>query len=448
MSIYRTQHGDSPAIIARKHGVSVGALLGANPHKSLAVVRGKQTWQSLGLGEPLNVPGSLGDVASDTAASLAAVDPCDQTYVGVVCSFQTLVGLTPDGKYGSGTAAKGTALGVRMPPPCSPRPAWWAPAGKSNCGQLAATPSAPGSSVGNAASAAYSALSADSNYCLDVGKGGTAVNTAIHNFKTAWNAQNPSNPVPVGTGKYEPVTASALSSALSGQSVPPGCGSPGSPNQPVTPAPALPAAPVPGPVAPFQPPPPAPAPFQPSGPVPAPVPGPMAPAAVQALTSVNPCDPSSAAAVCAAQDALGIGRDGKYGTDTSTAARRLVPSAPAGCSPRPAWWAPTGQSSCPGAAPQPGPAPGPSGGGGGVIPGGGGAGPAVVVPASSGSGGLSTGAIVAGAVGAVALVGIIAAASMSGKGGATGRRGAAGKRGAHGKATHRKPAHKGHKKKR
>jgi hypothetical protein len=71
--------------------------------------------------------------------------------------------------------------------------------------------------------------------------------------------------------------------------------------------------------------------------------------------------------------------------------------------------------------------------------------------------GISTGALIAGAIGALALVGVVAAASMSGKGeaGHAGRRGARGARGKaaprhHKKTTHRKP-HKragSHKKKR
>lgn len=76
-----------------------------------------------------------------------------------------------------------------------------------------------------------------------------------------------------------------------------------------------------------------------------------APTSVRALSSIDPCDLENAAFVCQAQSALGIHPDGKYGTDTATAARRLVPNVAAGCNPRPTWWAAAGQSSCPGVAP-------------------------------------------------------------------------------------------------
>jgi len=86
------------------------------------------------------------------------------------------------------------------------------------------------------------------------------------------------------------------------------------------------------------------------------------PAAAQALASIDPCNPANVALVCAAQLALGVTADGKYGPATAAALQKFVPSAPAGCSPRPAWWTPTGQSNCMGggALPLPLPAPLPS----------------------------------------------------------------------------------------
>jgi hypothetical protein len=56
MHAYEVQHGDSPAIIARKYGVSVGSLLAANPKKPAHAVAGTMTWKSLAIGETLNVP--------------------------------------------------------------------------------------------------------------------------------------------------------------------------------------------------------------------------------------------------------------------------------------------------------------------------------------------------------------------------------------------------------
>ena len=70
------------------------------------------------------------------------------------------------------------------------------------------------------------------------------------------------------------------------------------------------------------------------------------PAAVSQLLSFDPCDPQNVSLVCAAQRALGIAPDGKYGDGTAASARALLPHAPHACSPRPAWWRPTGESNC------------------------------------------------------------------------------------------------------
>ncbi len=68
-----------------------------------------------------------------------------------------------------------------------------------------------------------STLNGDPNYCASVAVDGTAVNSAVHNFKLAWNAAG-GTPVPVGTGNYEPSVSAALASVL-GPTVPtfPGC---------------------------------------------------------------------------------------------------------------------------------------------------------------------------------------------------------------------------------
>lgn len=90
-----------------------------------------------------------------------------------------------------------------------------------------------------------------------------------------------------------------------------------------------------------------------------PVPITPLPAAVQSLLAIDPCVPSSAAAVCAAQAAMGLPVDGKYGEGTSAAVRGLFSGAPAGCAPRPSWWAASGQTNCPGASKAPSPQPAP-----------------------------------------------------------------------------------------
>lgn len=64
------------------------------------------------------------------------------------------------------------------------------------------------------ARAAAAAIAADSSYCTSVAQPGSPVNSAVHAFKTAWNSQNPSSPVPVGTGTYEQATADALAQVL------------------------------------------------------------------------------------------------------------------------------------------------------------------------------------------------------------------------------------------
>ncbi len=85
----------------------------------------------------------VGDVVSDTMNALSQVDPCNQTYVGMVCSAQSVLGLNPDGKWGSQSYGAAKARGLSAPSPCSPRPSWWAPVGQSNCGSVSAPPPVP-----------------------------------------------------------------------------------------------------------------------------------------------------------------------------------------------------------------------------------------------------------------------------------------------------------------
>jgi hypothetical protein len=73
-----------------------------------------------------------------------------------------------------------------------------------------------------AAKAAAAAIGADPNFCAAVAQPGSSVNAAVHAFKTAWNAANPKNPVPVNTGKYEQATADVLRQLLG--TAPAACG--------------------------------------------------------------------------------------------------------------------------------------------------------------------------------------------------------------------------------
>ena len=97
--------------------------------------------------------------------------------------------------------------------------------------------------VVNDAQAVAAAIAADPNYCTTVGQNGSAVNVAVHNFKIDWNAAGLSPTVPVGTGKFESITATAVSTAL-GIAGPAGCG--GAPPAP-PPAPSPSPSPTPAP---------------------------------------------------------------------------------------------------------------------------------------------------------------------------------------------------------
>ena len=72
-----------------------------------------------------------------------------------------------------------------------------------------------------AAHAAASAINADSGYCTSVARTGSSVNSAVHAFKTAWNASQPKQ-VPINTGNYEIETANAIAAVIGGS--PPPCG--------------------------------------------------------------------------------------------------------------------------------------------------------------------------------------------------------------------------------
>jgi len=94
----------------------------------------------------------------------------------------------------------------------------------------------------SAAQAVTTAIAADPNYCSSVAQAGSAVNTAVHAFKSAWNgSQTP--PVPINTGNYEAATANAIMQVFG--SAPIACGGGGVPlPTPYRPTPASPSAPV------------------------------------------------------------------------------------------------------------------------------------------------------------------------------------------------------------
>ncbi len=426
--LYTVKEGDSPTKIARTYGVSMDALLRANPLKPTTFVAGTRTWVSILPRETINVPvaGMVGATVQDAINAIIALtqagSPCDAAFVSIVCDIQRALGVTVDGKYGSGTAAAAKAVYPAAPGACSPRPAWWAPVGQSNC--TTATAPVPAPTVAPTVTPS-TALAPAAVLVL-----ATIDPCAQSNALVVCAAQKALGVT--ADGKYGSATATAASKYL-GSSTPPAC----SP-RPTWWAPVGQSNCVAKTVA-------------TTASTPAPVPGSTVtvPSAVAALATINPCLQVNVAIVYAAQKAIGVAQDGKYGTATAAAAQKLLPGAPAACSPRPSWWAPVGQNNAvpSTAAPAPAPAtvtvstaPGatPSTTPGGTTT------PGMTTTTTATTATttitaptkkpLSTGAIVAGAVGVAALVGI-AALAMS-------KKGTRGRRGARGKTTHRKTSHK------
>jgi hypothetical protein len=370
----------------------------------------------------VRAPGAVGDdtsAARTFATTLAQIDPCDQANVQLVCNFQTAAGLTPDGKYGDGTAKAAQAQVPGAPAGCHPRPAWWAPHWQSNCAgsnpvalrrgrhsysQPMVHPTgvgaAPGDALFFATKVLIDALSRSPGYPNSIACSDANVASAAAAFQGVYNASPPvANTTAPATGVYDAGTQEALQAAINAYamlsppvsfstgSAAPACAGPSSTANAATASPAA-----------------------------------------QALAAVNPCDQANVAQVWAFQQSVGQDPDGKYGTATAHKLATQMPNAPPGCHPRPGWWAPHGQKNLPGGGvspapttrarippiatlpPLPPPPPMPSS-----------PGTVVVVPPvpppipEKKERGLSTRTLIAGGIGAVALIGIVAAAS-SGKG--------------------------------
>jgi hypothetical protein len=324
--LYKVRPGQSPALIARQFGIPMSRLIHANPHKPTKMVGGRLTWKEIRHNETLNVPtgGTVGDAVTDAInALIAAGSPCNQANVAFVCAVQRALGVTVDGKWGTGTSTAARAFVPNAPAGCSPTPSWWGAKGTSKCPSVSAPSPTPVPTSTSIPTAVQAIASIDPCYSGNV--------SMVCAAQAALGL--------TVDGKYGTNTAAAVRRLVPG--APPGCsptpswwGAKGTSKcgGDVSPTPAPP------------PPPQAPPPVTTRTTMPVQS---SIPAAVQALAAIDPCRQENVSIVVAAQRALGFSAsasDGKYGSDTATAARRLLPNAPAGCSPRPAWWTPPGQS--------------------------------------------------------------------------------------------------------
>lgn len=125
--------------------------------------------------------------------------------MAAVSAFEGANGLTPDGQCGSDCSSElDSLMGYAVPPGGYPHPS----GGSGGGGQQQ-----PGD-LDLAAQNAISALNADSNYCQTVSVPGTGTNTAVHNFKNAWNAaaaaMSPPQAPLAHNGKYDAPCFAAL----------------------------------------------------------------------------------------------------------------------------------------------------------------------------------------------------------------------------------------------
>ena len=419
MRHYIVQQGDSPHSIARRFGIHVRQLIAANPHKPVVTVSGQQTWSALYPGERLRIPHRR-EFTQYVAPPPSQVPWWQQPQVpwwqqqqvpqqGWQQPWQPPPAQQPwqrpyhpghfrfGPRYGVGAVLAGHRYEEELRRLREGRHGYeygGNPYGVAEAG------------VGDAGSDAVQALLAAGNPCDPANVG------AVCAAQVALGLQP--------DGKWGAGTAKAAQAAVPGA---PGACTP----RPSWWAPAgqsnctgplqIPTITVPGTV-PTAPPAPTPASTAPPG---APLP-PAPPPPLLAMTTLDPCDPANVGAVCAAQAALGLQPDGKWGTGTAHAASLAMSNAPPACAPRPGWWAPKGQSNCGGAAPAPHAPPAPPAPHGGFMPPPPGSAPFGPPPASAPvqqasvlpggaitvpKGGGNT-MLVAGLVGAAALVGIVA----------------------------------------
>lgn len=148
-----------------------------------------------------NIQGNLTTIGSDYTNVSNISDPTQTDPTGAATDAQTAASNAVNSAQDAQNQATGWSGGNPAPPGNQTIPA----------------------NVAADAQAVQTAINADSNYCTSVGQNGSAVNVAVHNFKVDWNAAGLTPQVPVGTGKFEPITAAAVSTALGGTG-PAGCG--------------------------------------------------------------------------------------------------------------------------------------------------------------------------------------------------------------------------------
>ncbi len=181
MRVYTVKSGDTPASIAAKD-THAGCpkcsidLIRANPHKKTVKHRnGYVTFESIRVGEELRLPdrwfdGTLDRLPKEYFVNLPHPDGVTPSKIGIGADYTVDIG----------------------PATMDPLVAKTIPA------ILVTT-----------AQAAYTTLDKDPDYCASVARVGSTVNSAVHSFKTTWNASQ-SPPVPINTGNYERETADAL----------------------------------------------------------------------------------------------------------------------------------------------------------------------------------------------------------------------------------------------
>ena len=328
---YQTKPGDSPTRIARAYGIPMSALINANAHKPTHMVANQRTWRELRHNETINVPVGVGvgDAVTDAvnAPHFARWPvPSIERRSGLRnperprCHDRRKVGQR---HRDSSESSRSKRAGRVQPSSIVVGSCRAEQLSRKSSGTYGFSAAGSGLEPRQGRKRSSRGASRRLELLFERQTLGHGREHRHPQLQGGVELGEPSNPVPINTGNYEPIVQIALALALntSQSNVPPGCG-------------AVPTATTPTPAA-TQPPP------------------------IQATTApssspyVDPCRAENVAKVCDLQRSLRVTADGKYGPATASAARSVDPSAPGACSPRPTWWKPAGQSNCPGASPVP-----------------------------------------------------------------------------------------------